>query len=191
MNERITKLPGIGPARQQYFEKLGITTTEQLLRLYPRRYEDIGNIVEISDLSIYRNQKVTVYAGVSSAAVQKRLNGGRTLTSVPVSDSSGAINLYFFNIHMQGSDKQHQRYTVQAADADKALAFHAIVKLPDSVRGILHLGFIRQALFHPEHIDLILVIFGSFFIGLHFLFLQFFIGEYRYPLPGQLLRGLI
>ena len=97
MNERITKLPGIGPARQQYFEKLGITTTEQLLRLYPRRYEDIGNIVEISDLSIYRNQKVTVYARVSSAAVQKRLNGGRTLTSVPVSDSSGAINLYFFN----------------------------------------------------------------------------------------------
>ena len=33
---RVQFLPGVGPQRAQAFERLGVTTLEQLLRHYPR-----------------------------------------------------------------------------------------------------------------------------------------------------------
>ena len=38
--DRLDTLPGIGPARARGLEKLGLVTVEDLLRCYPRSYED-------------------------------------------------------------------------------------------------------------------------------------------------------
>ena len=117
MNESITKIPGIGPARQKYFNKLKITTVDQLLRLYPRRYEDMSNVVDISDMGFWRAQKITVCARVCSPPVQKRLDGGRTLTSVAAADSSGAVNIYFFN----------NRFIKNSLHTDRTYYFYGMV----------------------------------------------------------------
>ncbi len=93
----ITKLSGVGPARAAAFEKLNIGTAEELLRLYPHRYEDIGNIVEISSLAAYRGQKVTLRVTVCGAVSEKRLSGSRMLTNIPVGDDSGATVISYFN----------------------------------------------------------------------------------------------
>lgn len=97
MDESIKSLPGVGDARAKYFEKLKIRTVSELLRLYPRRYDDLSNIIDIADAGSHRGEKVTMYAKVCGVITEKRLSGGRLLTIVPVSDESGATNLSYFN----------------------------------------------------------------------------------------------
>ncbi len=111
MDESIKSLPGVGDARAKYFEKLKIHTVSELLRLYPRRYDDIGNIIDIADAGSHRGEKVTMYAKVCGVITEKRLSGGRLLTIVPVSDESGATNLsYFNNKFIKNSLKPGGRY---------------------------------------------------------------------------------
>lgn len=111
MDESIKSLPGVGNARAKYFEKLKIHTVSELLRLYPRRYDDIGNIIDIADAGSHRGEKVTMYAKVCGVITEKRLSGGRLLTIVPVSDESGATNLsYFNNKFIKNSLKPGGRY---------------------------------------------------------------------------------
>jgi len=111
MDESIKSLPGVGDARAKYFEKLKIHTVSELLRLYPRRYDDLGNIIDIADAGSHRGEKVTMYAKVCGVITEKRLSGGRLLTIVPVSDESGATNLsYFNNKFIKNSLKPGGRY---------------------------------------------------------------------------------
>ena len=111
MDERIKSLPGVGDARAKSFEKLKIHTVSELLRLYPRRYDDLGNIIDIADAGSHRGEKVTMYAKVCGVITEKRLSGGRLLTIVPVSDESGATNLsYFNNKFIKNSLKPGGRY---------------------------------------------------------------------------------
>ena len=111
MDESIKSLPGVGDARAKNFEKLKIHPVSELLRLYPRRYDDLGNIIDIADAGSHRGEKVTMYAKVCGVITEKRLSGGRLLTIVPVSDESGATNLsYFNNKFIKNSLKPGGRY---------------------------------------------------------------------------------
>ena len=40
LGDGVEQLPGIGPARAKSLEKLGLATVEDLLRYFPRDYED-------------------------------------------------------------------------------------------------------------------------------------------------------
>ena len=73
----------------------GIETVGDLLRHYPRRYLEIGQLTPLSDLEL--DQHVTIMAEVRS--VKKFSfgpNGRRTRTEVLVTDQSGEITLTFF-----------------------------------------------------------------------------------------------
>ena len=50
----IRYLKGVGEKRAKYFEKLGITTVDSLASLLPRRYENLGKIVDIGALRFCR-----------------------------------------------------------------------------------------------------------------------------------------
>jgi ATP-dependent DNA helicase RecG len=86
-------LKGVGPKRAQIFQNLGIHSVEDLLRYFPRRYEDRSCYVRISD--IQPGQIVTI-KGEIVAAVLKRFRG-ITLLDVAVGDDSGVIHMTWFN----------------------------------------------------------------------------------------------
>ena len=46
----LTSLPGIGPQRAALFARLNVRTVGELLRLYPRTYEDRTRLVSIASL---------------------------------------------------------------------------------------------------------------------------------------------
>lgn len=71
MDESIKSLSGVGDTRAKYFERLGIHTVSELLRLYPRRYDDLGNIIDIADAGAHRGEKVTMYAKVCGVTPKK------------------------------------------------------------------------------------------------------------------------
>ena len=73
----------------------GLTVVDDLLRHYPRRYADIGQLTDLSDLMV--GQHVTIMARVVSAKNYSFGPGGRrTRTEVVVTDGTGRLTLTFF-----------------------------------------------------------------------------------------------
>ena len=72
-----------------------MSTVDDLLRHYPRRYADIGQLTDLSDLRV--GQHVTIMAQVVSAKNYSFGPGGRrTRTEVVVTDGTGRLTLTFF-----------------------------------------------------------------------------------------------
>ena len=79
---------------------LGITTVEDLLAHYPRRYAERGELTDLGSLTV--GEQVTVLARVASARSrplghkpgQRR---SRSITEVVVTDGTGELTLTFFN----------------------------------------------------------------------------------------------
>ncbi len=90
----VAALPGVTPPRREAFERLGIRTVEDLLRLAPRRYEDRRHPTPIGSLAA--GEPALVLARVlSSKAI--RLRGGLSLRTADVEDASGRIEVRWFH----------------------------------------------------------------------------------------------
>ncbi len=74
---------------------LGIETVDDLLRHYPRRYIDPGELTDLDSLEV--GEHVTVFAEVVSATTRRMQQRKGTVTEVVVSDGRGRISLVFFN----------------------------------------------------------------------------------------------
>jgi ATP-dependent DNA helicase RecG len=78
-----------------------IVLVEDLLRHYPRRYEQRGALTDLGNLEI--GDHVTVQAQVKSFKNLKNAKGG-TRQEVVISDGSGSLTLMFFNQHWREKD---------------------------------------------------------------------------------------
>lgn len=91
----ITYLKGVGPKRAELYKKLGISTAEQLVRLYPRDYIDFTNPVKIRDLPLGEScafratvvQKHAPFSQYAKKAIYKAI----------LTDGEGEITAVFFN----------------------------------------------------------------------------------------------
>ncbi len=93
----ITNLSGIGASRAASLKKLGVETLENLLLLYPRRYEDRSMVIPIDEMSMHMGENVSIIATVVSGAEERRIYGGKLLTRFTVADESGVMTLTYFN----------------------------------------------------------------------------------------------
>jgi len=92
-SSRIQFLRGVGPARAELFERLGILVLEDLLRHYPRAYLDARRFVPIAKL--VPGELMTVEGKVRHAAAL-RTRAGRTDFVATLEDGSGTLACYFF-----------------------------------------------------------------------------------------------
>lgn len=97
MDKSLRYIKGVGEKKAKYFEKLGAVTVNGLLSILPRRYENLGNIVEIENISHFRGEKVSIYATVSKPVTETRIKGGQTLTTVFAQDETGLTKIVYFN----------------------------------------------------------------------------------------------
>ena len=93
--QALTGLPGVGPQRLAQLNKLGLFSMEDLLRYFPRDYEDRRTIRSIAQLE--EGAAMCVRAMVADEPRKTRLPGGRTMARCRVFDSTGALQLTFFN----------------------------------------------------------------------------------------------
>lgn len=91
----ITKLKGVGEKRAKLFAKLGAPTVGDLLRLYPRAYEDWSSPVAIKDAAL--NELSIIRATVVKKPTEHRIRGGKLLYKTVVSDGETDMALTFFN----------------------------------------------------------------------------------------------
>jgi len=94
VNMPVNRLWGVSDRRAQVLRNLGIETVEQLLRHYPRRYEDRRQLRKIADLQ--PGQYVCV-AGEVLGAGATRPGTIRGYTIVPFGDDTGTIYLGWWN----------------------------------------------------------------------------------------------
>ncbi|MGN0550313.1 MAG: ATP-dependent DNA helicase RecG [Acutalibacteraceae bacterium] len=106
---KIEALKGVGEKRGALLRRLGVNTVGELLRYYPRAYEDHTSPVDISSVS--GGASVCIKATVESPVVERRAPGGKLISRVRVYDDTGAIPLTFFNNRfIKNMLKQGQTY---------------------------------------------------------------------------------
>lgn len=98
----ITALSGIGAKRAELFASLGVYTVGDLLRLFPRGYQNRGDIKTLCEAAMSGETSsmiLTVGSAPKSVTVKNRM----TLTKFTAFDESGKCQVVFFN---QGYMKQ-------------------------------------------------------------------------------------
>ena len=95
LSKNLQYLKGVGEERARLFAKLGVRTLGDLVRYFPRDYEDRTVVKPIKEL--IDGESVSVRAMAAGAPRLSRIAGGRDLVRVRAVDDSGGVELYFFN----------------------------------------------------------------------------------------------
>ena len=91
----LTGFPGIGKARAGKLAKLGLTKAGDLMRYYPRTYEDRTRVSSIGKAP--EGLPVCVEGIVAETPRLSRIRKGLDITRVKVVDESAAMTVSFFN----------------------------------------------------------------------------------------------
>ncbi len=95
LSKEICYLKGVGPVKAEKLAKLGIFTVGDLLTCYPREYRDLSHPVPVEIASF--EEKCCVKATVTTSAIERRLQGGRTLYTLTAHDGQTSFRVLFFN----------------------------------------------------------------------------------------------
>ena len=91
LQDSVASLKGVGKKRLPLLEKLHIETIEDLLRFFPRRYEDRRQAVPIMTAPL--SKEVLIIGTVMVGSPYSR----RRLLKVQIEDNTGSLELLFFN----------------------------------------------------------------------------------------------
>ena len=91
----IQKLKGVGEKRGKLFQKLGAPTVGDLLRLYPRTYEDWSLHTLIRETVL--NEVAVIKGTVLHRPTETRIRGGKLLYKTVITDGDSDMALTFFN----------------------------------------------------------------------------------------------
>lgn len=94
LNSNIKYIKGVGPAKSNLLNKLGIFTIKDLIEHYPRRYEDRSKLNLISQLSDGQSE---TFVAIVYNITESKPRRGLVITKVTVRDQSGLAHLVWFN----------------------------------------------------------------------------------------------
>lgn len=106
MNDKtpLRELKGVGEKTEKLFQKIGITTAEELLRYYPRTYDIYEEPVEIA--SAEENKTVSIRATIATGIYINQIRNLQVLTTT-VADASGRLPVAWFNApYLRGTLKK-------------------------------------------------------------------------------------
>jgi ATP-dependent DNA helicase RecG len=95
LRDEVKYLKGVGEARSRLFGKLGVVTVSDLLRYFPRDYEDrtvFKTITELAD-----GESACIRGVAADAPRLTRTSKGREVATVRVYDQTGMMDVRFFN----------------------------------------------------------------------------------------------
>ncbi len=95
LSSPIEEIPRIGPHYQKKIKKLGIKNVRDLLYHFPHRYEDFSNFVPISQAKL--GETVSIQGKILNIENTRTWKKRMILTQAIVEDSSGAIEVIWFN----------------------------------------------------------------------------------------------
>ena len=115
-HQPIKSLSGVGTKKAELFGKLGVNSVGELLRLYPRTYEDWSNPVGIARAS--ELDVCCVRACVERKLPPARIRGNMIVYKLLVCDGTDDMTVTFFN----------QKYVFEKLETDKEYLFYGTVR---------------------------------------------------------------
>ncbi len=94
-SDDIKYIKGIGESRATAFRSVGVSNVGELLRFYPRAYEDWSKIIPISQCVIGEN--VCIKGVVMFPVKNERVRGGMLIAKATVTDGESVVAITFFN----------------------------------------------------------------------------------------------
>ena len=95
LRDSVRYCKGIGEQRAEILHKLGIDSLEDLLRWFPRDYQDRSRIRDL--VSLEDGETACVLARVVTVPVLNRVRAGMSLVKFRIADDSGSAEVVFFN----------------------------------------------------------------------------------------------
>ena len=95
LRDSVRYCKGIGEQRAEALHKLGIDTLEDLLRWFPREYQDRSQVRYLSELE--DGDTACILAHVVSTPVLNRVRAGMNLVKLRIADDSGSAEVVYFN----------------------------------------------------------------------------------------------
>ncbi|MCI8477959.1 MAG: ATP-dependent DNA helicase RecG [Oscillospiraceae bacterium] len=95
LSSAVETLPGVGEARTKALARLNLHTAEDLLRYFPRDYEDRRKCCSIQEAP--GQGAVCIWGMVAESPRCSRIRKGLELTKVKVVDDTSAMTVTFFN----------------------------------------------------------------------------------------------
>ena len=94
MSESLRTLKGVGEKTEKLFQKVGIYNTDDLLRYYPRNYDEYEGTVAVADLEEGTVKAVSAFvcSGVYVTSVR-----GKQVISITAGDETGRLGIVWFN----------------------------------------------------------------------------------------------
>ena len=94
-SDDIKYIKGVGEAKAKAFRSIGVSTVGELLRFYPRAYEDWSKILPISQCLIGEN--VCIKGTVMFPVKNERVRGGMLIAKATITDGEDVVAATFFN----------------------------------------------------------------------------------------------
>ncbi len=94
-SDDIKYIKGVGEARAEGFRSIGVSTVGELLRFYPRAYEDWSKIIPISQCIM--GESVCIKGTVMFPVKNERVRGGMLIAKATVTDGEDVVAVTFFN----------------------------------------------------------------------------------------------
>lgn len=91
----IGTVKGVGKVRADGFRSLGVSTVGELLRFYPRAYEDLSSVLPIERCPIGEN--VCIKGTLLYPLKNDRVRGGMLIAKGSVTDGDSIVSVTFFN----------------------------------------------------------------------------------------------
>jgi ATP-dependent DNA helicase RecG len=112
LSDPLTVLKGVGPAVATKFAQLGIKNVGDLVRYFPRRYEDYSQVIAISKLM---PGEVSIRAKILQVK-GRYVRRGMHVTEAVASDETGGVRLMWFNQPYRETVIKHdQEYFISGA----------------------------------------------------------------------------
>ena len=132
LNTSLAEFPAVGPARQKALARLGLCTAADLLRHFPRDYEDRSRLSTIA--GAVEGEPVCIKAMVAETPRLSRIRKGLDITKVKVVDEVNAMTVTFFN----------QSYVKDALHPGESYIFYGKVEGYGRARQMLNPIFERE-----------------------------------------------
>ncbi len=95
LNNNIQYIKGVGEKRAQLFNRLGIFCVNDLISFYPRKYQDLSNLITADRANF--DEAVAIKATLVSSVSEEKKRKGLTLFTCNFSDGKNVIHVTIFN----------------------------------------------------------------------------------------------
>ena len=95
LNKEIKYIKGVGPARAEVLNSIGIYNLKDLITYFPRNYEDRGKAKNIADIE--DGEETLIEAICVSKMLEKRIKKNMVIYKLTVRDETGICHITWFN----------------------------------------------------------------------------------------------